>query len=163
MKLQFSFLKVVVLSNFLVFATLLMTTGCRDGRSSFDPTQTPIPLESRNIVFSDLDLTEVWRLRTGTPNTFVSNIQTPPFVFITKDKVIFGSYIDQNKNLDSYLTALSLSSGEMIWQTILSNPGNGTSLNSAYLDTKSKRLFLVYSFRVAGFDLETGLSRVGPL
>jgi outer membrane protein assembly factor BamB len=143
-----------MLCNCLAIAALLLIVGC--GKSSFDPTATPTPLGSRNTVSSDLDLTEIWRVRTGEPNTFVSDIQTPPFIFVTKDKVVFGSYIDRNKNLDSYLTALSLSSGEIIWQTTFSNPSNGTSLDSAYLDIKTNRLFLVYSFRVAGFDLETG-------
>lgn len=148
------FLKTRVLPNFLVL--IFMMTSCRVGQSPFDPTATPTSQESRKIVSSNLNLTEIWRFRTGMSNTFVSNIQTPPFIFTTKDKVIFGSYIDPNKNQDSYLTALSQDFGEVLWQTKISNPGNGTHLDSAYLNIKTNRLFLVYSFRVAGFDLETG-------
>ena len=154
MKLQSAFLKARIISNFLTI--LFITVSCRTGQSHLDLKATPTLLESRNIISSSLNLTEIWRFRTGVPNTFVSNIQTPPFIFTTKDKVIFGSYIDPNKNLDSYLTALSQSSGEVIWQTKISNPGNGTSIDSAYLNVKMDRLFLIYSFRVASFDLETG-------
>jgi outer membrane protein assembly factor BamB len=135
---------------FLVF----LVAGC--GTSSFDPTPIPTPLGSRNVISSNLDLTEIWRFRTGAPNTAVSNIQTPPFIFIAKDKIVFSSYGDRSKSTDAYLTALSLNSGQITWQTAYSDPDYGIGLDSAYLDIKTNRLFLVYSFRVAGFDLETG-------
>jgi len=156
MKLQSTYRKARILSNFVIVIILLMTTSCVNRQSPFDPTPIPIPLGSRNVVSSNLDLTEIWRFRTGVPNTAVSNIQTPPFIFIAKDKVIFGSQSDLPKSRDAYLTALSLSSGEMIWQTQYSDPDYYASIDSAVLNIKTNRLFVVSAFRVVGFDLETG-------
>ena len=148
------FLNARVLSNFLVL--IFMMTSCRVGQSPFDPTATPTLLESRKIVSSNLNLTEIWRFRTGLPAFTVSSVQTPPFLFITKDKVIVATYGDLAKTTDGYLTALSPSSGEIIWQTAYHDPDYGVHLGSAYLNTETKRLFLMYSFRVSGFDIETG-------
>jgi len=145
------------LSVCLALAALLLVAGCGETGTSFDPTQTPVILGSRNVVPSTLDLTETWRFRTGAPNTD-SNMQMPAPIFITKDKVVISSLVDNERNYGnaSVLTALSLADGRILWQTKFDNPGFGTSIVSAYLNTKTDRLFLLNLFRVAAFDLDTG-------
>jgi len=158
MKLKSSALKTRMFLSFFVPTILLMTVSCEKGQSPFNPTKMPLPLGSRNTISLTLDLTEIWRFRTGTPNTDSIDIQTPPFVFLTKDKVVIGSHVDneQNNANDSVLTALSLNAGKILWQTRYGNPGFGTNIYSAYLNNNTNRLFLLYSFNVAAFDLETG-------
>lgn len=145
------FFKIIALVS-----ALLVASGCKFGKPPVNSPETLAPLGTRSVVSSTLSLVEIWRFRTGIPNTLVSNIQTPPFLFVTSDKVVVASYGDLTKSTDAYLTALSLNSGEIIWQTAYGDPDYGVHIDSAYHDTETNRLFLIYSFRVAGFDLDTG-------
>lgn len=135
----------------------LMVIGCRSEYDRESQTQQPTALASRNISSSTLDLVEIWRVRTGPPNPW-SYVQSPPFLYVAKDKVVMSSFVDADwrRNYDSYLTAFSLDTGAVIWQTKYQDPGYGTATASAYLDNTSNKLYLAYSFRVSAFDLETG-------
>jgi outer membrane protein assembly factor BamB len=98
-----------------------------------------------------MNLREVWRFQhTGGPNYDYS---TPPLLFVTNGKVTI-TYHDENNYHTSWLTALSLETGQMMWQTYLADPGFGTGMADARLE--NERLYLVYSYRAHAFDLETG-------
>jgi outer membrane protein assembly factor BamB len=108
----------------------------------------------RAIVKSTLALDEQWRFRTGPHNSWSS---TPPHLFVTNGKAIISYGAGQrygDQDFASWLTALSLENGQIIWQTRFEKFDTGTSIGSSHLDTE--RLYLLYSFRVNAFSLETG-------
>jgi outer membrane protein assembly factor BamB len=119
-----------------------------------DPTLLPTPQPIRVPGESTLELAELWRFHTGGINSWDF---TSPHIYVTGGKVII-SYAAGKKygdgNSDSILTALSLETGQIVWQTHLENPWNGTSISSSRLD--EERLYLVYSFQVNAFSLKTG-------
>ncbi len=125
--------------------------GCQVSLS-FTPTPTAQPI--RAIGESTLNVVEAWRFSTGPSN---SGFSTPPHLFVSGGKVIISygagkQYGDEHSA--SCLTAISLETGQVVWQTRLVNPGFGTRLGSAYMD--AERLYLEYSFQVNTFDVETG-------
>ncbi|MBI5950998.1 MAG: PQQ-like beta-propeller repeat protein [Chloroflexi bacterium] len=140
-------------SQFLVFwlVICLLTAGCGNAMST--PPSAPLP--SRNLVSSTINMTEIWRVRTGPPNYPSPAAQTPPFLYVAKDKIMINAFIMDGSN-DSYLTAYALDTGAVIWQTRYSEPRNGTSMGAGYLDTVSNRLYLEYGFHVGIFDIGTG-------
>jgi outer membrane protein assembly factor BamB len=133
----------------------LLVIGCQTESNGELQTQQAPVLASRTISSSTLDLVEIWRDRTEFPNPS-PYVQSPPFLYVTKDKVVMSSFVDAGRSHDSYLTAFSLGTGTVIWQTRYQDPGFGTATDSAYLDNSSNKLYLAYSFRVSAFDLETG-------
>lgn len=118
-------------------------------------TVTPSPNPIRTAGASTLDLREVWRFHTGDPN---HGFSTPPLLFVAGGKVLLTYYYEDNRfnNYNSWLTALSLETGQVIWQTYLADPEFGTHVGDGHVDINAGRLYLVYSFRVHAFDLETG-------
>mgnify|MGYP001461243585 CR=1 FL=1 len=132
----------------------LLVIGCQSDFDLGTPSPQPTPLPSRYISSSTLDLVEIWRARTEFPNPS-PDVQSPPFLYVTKDKVVMSSFV-AGRSQDSYLTAFSLGTGAVLWQTRYPDPGFGTATNTAYLDNASNKLYLAYSFRVSAFDLETG-------
>lgn len=139
-----------------LFAGILMNTppGCYPEAAEIESVDESTPLPTRNIRFSSLELTEIWRVRTGKSNVLYQH--SPPFLFAIEDKVIVPSYCDLRKNDGGCLTALSIDSGEIIWKTSYKSLKLGTYIESAYLDTNTNRLFLMYSNSVAALDLQTG-------
>lgn len=128
--------------------------GCYPEKADPESIPESLPLATRSIRSSSLDLTEIWRFRTGKSNVLYP--YSPPFLFAIEDKVIVPSYCDLGKNDNGCLTALSRNSGDVIWETSYKNPNFGTVIDSAHLDTNTNRLFLIYSKRVTAFDLQTG-------
>lgn len=134
---------------FILWAVLL--TSCTVEETSQAPTAV---LPSRTMASSTMDMTEIWRVRTGLPNPS-PDVQTPPFLYIAGDKIVMSTFIEDG-SYDSFLTAFSLTTGGIVWQTRYKDPDSGTNIGKAYLDKISNRLYLVYSYRVSAFDLETG-------
>jgi len=135
----------------LVFLLVVCSiiTGCESATS----TPSPVFLPSRNLVSSTIDMAEIWRIRTGKPNPS-PDVQTPPFLYVTQDKILMSTTIEDGSN-DSYLTAFSVDTGSIIWQTRYKN-SNGTRSAAAYLDVASNRLYLEYGFTVSAFEIVTG-------
>lgn len=104
---------------------------------------------------NNIDLTERWRYHTGPATSFYS---TPPnFPVVVGGKVIISSGAGiEHGDFDgtSHLVALSVESGQVLWQTRLEDPRWGTNIDSVHVD--NERLYLVYSYRVHAFSLNTG-------
>ncbi len=109
------------------------------------------PPASRRIENDTLGLVEVWRVTVGT------HCSTP---------VIYGGKITLNYGAeaypahgehDSWLTTYLLENGQIFWQTHLEDPGFNTCYyppGETYIH--ANRLYLIYSFQVQAFDLQTG-------
>jgi len=134
---------------FVLWAVLL--TSCTAEETSQAPTAV---LPSRTMVSSTMDMTEIWRVRTGPPNYPSPAGQTPPFFYVTQNKIVMSTTIEDGSN-DSYLNTFSMDTGTTIWQTRYQN-SNGARSAAAYLDNASNRLYLEYGFHVGAFDLGTG-------
>lgn len=133
----------------ILYSSLL--AGCQVSPNAL-PSSTPQPV--RTVGESTLDIVEVWRFHTGPPNSWDSTL---PHLFVTGGKVVISYGAGQrygDENFASWLTALSLETGQVIWQTRLVDPSHGTNIASAHQD--NERLYLVYSSRVSAFDLGTG-------
>ncbi len=134
----------------LLASCIWLLSGCEE----LSPQPTPTPLPTRALAESSLNLAEQWRFRTGPPYTSDSS---PPHIFVADGKVIISYGAGQrygDEDHASWLTALSLETGQIVWQTRLKNQGGGTDIDSARLD--EEKLYLAYSFRVHAFSLETG-------
>ncbi len=129
--------------------------------TALSKTPTPTPWPPRTVGSSSLGLREVWRFHTGwhvfsyplVPNVFVAGepvFSYPPVpnLFVAGDKVLFPSI-----GKCSLLTALSLETGQLIWQTPVPNCWND-GVSPATLD--ADRIYLMSDFRVLAFDLLTG-------
>jgi outer membrane protein assembly factor BamB len=110
------------------------------------PTREPLRIPGE----STLGLTELWRFHTDRSNYIDSTFPSLP---IAGDRVIF-SYREYDDWEEAVLVALRLDTGQIIWQTHLVNSLGGTSIDASYLD--KERVYLIYSFRVNAFSLETG-------
>lgn len=112
------------------------------------PQSTRIPGEST------LNLIELWRFHTGQVNSFWGS--APPNFYITGGKVIFSYIADERPQAphDARLVALSLETGQTVWQTRIPYQRGGTLVHSSHLD--KERLYLVYAFQAHAFSLETG-------
>jgi outer membrane protein assembly factor BamB len=122
--------------------------------SPISPNLTPLPTPQpvRVISESTLDLVELWRFHTGPINV---HSVFPPHLHVTNGKVLISSFVSEKRAFaDSLLTALSLETGQIVWQTYLEDPWNGTGISASHLD--EERLYLVYSFQVNAFSLKTG-------
>ena len=138
---------------FICLLLMLSNSGCTLHPNSGQVTITPMP--SWMIKSSDLAFTEFWRYRLGNrSNSWY--ITVPPHLFITNSTVIIGELTQETAPSDALITALSLESGKMLWQTQIKNPGHGTDIVSAFLDEHQKRLYLFFPFLVKAMDLETG-------
>lgn len=139
-----------------LFVGILMniSPGCSPEAADIESVAESTPLPTRNIRSSSLELTEVWRVRTG--RSSFSSIASPPLLFATDDKIVVPSLCKLRNNDIGCLTALSLDSGEVIWESTYKDPSFGVSITSSYLDTNTNRLYLIYSGSVAAFDLQTG-------
>jgi outer membrane protein assembly factor BamB len=122
------------------------------------PTPIPTPSGSHPVVYSNLNLVEVWRYRTGFAASAWEQLSPPAAMIVAQNKVVIGTSVDVNDpaNRDSFLTALALDSGQMLWQTRYSEVDFGTVIYSSYLDSKLNRLYLQYGFNLSAFDPETG-------
>jgi outer membrane protein assembly factor BamB len=121
--------------------------------ASISPAATPQPIRIPGE--STLNLTELWRFHTGQVNA--SYHSAPPNFYITNGKVIFSYLADEEPvaSSDSILVALSLETGQPVWQTCMVTHRLGsTSVSSSHLD--GKRLYLTYAFQAHAFSLETG-------
>jgi outer membrane protein assembly factor BamB len=117
------------------------------------PTVTPL-LPPRSIVNNSLGLVEQWRFLTGPSNGYPLTFS---LISVTENRVLVSFFAGDNLEVhDSYLTALSLEDGHVIWQTRFEDPDFGTIIHDVALDPKARKIYLIYSFRVSGFDLETG-------
>lgn len=79
-----------------------------------------------------------------------------PNLFVAGDKVLFpsiGSFNEADNDKCSLLTALSLETGQVSWQTPVPNCWNA-GVSPAALD--ADRIYLMSDFRVLAFDLLTG-------
>jgi outer membrane protein assembly factor BamB len=133
-------------------AATAVTRRTAPGAVNLTPAATPPP--ARTVGESSLGLEEIWRFHTGGHNSWRSCC---PHLYVKSDKV-FISYAADNKygdrNLDSILIALSVKTGKIIWRTYIEAPEYGTDIVSSHID--EDRLYLIYSFRVNAFSLETG-------
>lgn len=131
----------------LILMGLLLLASCH----SAETTPTPTPWSPRVIGTSKLGLVEAWHVQTGPPITLD---RPQPNLFVADDKIIVPYNIENN---DSRVTALSLETGQVIWQTHYKTDPFTDIIDSATLDTE--RLYIVDDFRVYAFDLETGALR----
>ena len=96
-----------------------------------------------------LNWVELWRLPNGLP-------QGPNFI-IAGQNVVTWFGVDNQQSKDQCLVALELSTGRIVWQTLLKSPTyQGTRVDTAYVDLSLNHLYLTYSYRVQAFDLQTG-------
>ena len=128
----------------LVFIGLLLLAGCHPSET----TPTPTPWSPRVVGTSKLGLVEAWHVQTGPPITLT---RPQPNLFVADDKIIVPYNTENN---DSRVTALSLETGQVIWQTHYKTDPFTDIINSATLDTE--HVYVVDEFRVYAFDLETG-------
>ena len=152
--------------NLLPVCLLIFLTGC----ASFDlappePSSTPVtePLE---VLKTTLDMKEQWRYQTGLPNTPYS---IPAYLKIADGKAIILSYAEgvtlpadysqAGRPMDSSLTALSIDSGRVVWQTRyldFEGAGGNTMPDNILLQPESNRVYIAYSSVISAFNLETG-------
>jgi len=139
----------------LVAVSAFVLTGCDAVKYETTPMPTPTPpLQPRAIERNSLAFAEQWRYRTSLSNSYRS---VPGNIFLNGNKVIMGFFREESESdFDSFLIDLSMENGEIIWQIHYKDPGYGTYIGDALLDEKAHRLYLEYSFRISGFDLETG-------
>jgi outer membrane protein assembly factor BamB len=119
---------------------------------AFTPTPAPNMVTPNVVETPSLNLVEQWRFSTGFSIFFYS---TPSFLHLSRNKVITGYHVDLNTtNPGAWLTALSLDDGRIVWQTYIPPPDFGINVSTSKQD--NERIYLLYSFQVHAFDLETG-------
>lgn len=128
----------------LILMGLLSLAGCRPTEAT--PTLTP--WSPRVVGTSKLGLVEAWHVQTGPPITLT---RPQPNLFVADDKIIVPYNTGNNESL---VTALSLETGQVIWQSHYKTDPFTDIINSATLDTE--HVYVVDEFRVYAFDLKTG-------
>jgi len=152
-----------------IFAATLLLMSCTPPLGPIDPTlsavatayeagqpstiPTPTAWPDRRLGQTVLGLRAAWRYHSGVP---VNSNPPEPNIFIISNLVIVPTVAnpaDIFSNRFSNLTAVSLITGQVKWQTFYTSTEN-TGVDSATWD--SQHLYLVYSSSVHAFDLGSG-------
>lgn len=129
---------------------LVFLSGCDSNIAPLDAASAT-PLASRKVESATISGAEVWRVRVDSQNYGTE----PLYPFVLDGMVVTSSFPNRKAPYTSFLTAYSLSTGQVIWQTKYSND-NDTFTWSACVDKAGKRLYLSYGLGVGAFNLNTG-------
>lgn len=141
--------------NLLLLSIVILLVSCTTLPQN-DNLTTPVTAVSmvhRNVEQNTLGFKEDWRKSTliPTPNNF-----TVPNLFIVNDQIVYSEYRMLDKTTDeNWLVSIRLANGTEVWRTKLQGKF-GAYITGSLLDLQLNRLFLLYSFRVHTFALDTG-------
>jgi outer membrane protein assembly factor BamB len=137
---------------------LILTGGCTEKQTppvaATNLTSTPLP-PPRQIMSSTLALELHWQIQI--PGEAKAYRSVPGLIFAAGKKLVLPLQgpTQDDVSLNGLLTSYSLEDGQLRWETPFETD-YGSLVNDAIYDRERNELYLLYSFRIGKFDIESG-------